>query len=113
MTRFGHSAQTDPLLYRRQYRGGPACDDIQSETRVKSIEKNSGVLEHTAVVLQRTMEVLFYATAAFVLVCVMALTAAGVYGIVHDGDDFGVDPGGGGGGGGDVIVPPHLLSAGL
>jgi hypothetical protein len=75
---------------------------------MNSIARISGALDHTAEVLKRTAEVLLYATAAFILVCVMALVAAGFYGVVHDGDDFGIDLGSGNGGGGDVIILPHL-----
>ena len=83
------------------------CEVVDDRRAMSDAARYAG-LDHAVEVVKRTAEVLLYVTAAFTLVCVIGLVAAGFYGIVHDGDDFGVDLGSGGRGGGDVIVLPHL-----
>jgi|UPI00048DD05A hypothetical protein len=55
--------------------------------------KVSDALVHTAAIFKSAAEILGYVTIAVILVTVMALFVSGFYGIVHDGDDFGVDLG--------------------
>jgi hypothetical protein len=61
---------------------------------MSNIARVTDALDHTATILKRGAEILAYVTVAVVLLCVMALFVSGFYGIVHDGDDFGVDLGG-------------------
>jgi hypothetical protein len=65
-------------------------------------------LDRTLSLLKRSAEALFYAVLIFSLVCVIVLVAAGTFGIIHEGNDFGGPPGGRGSPGGDVIVPSVL-----
>jgi len=72
-------------------------------------------LDLTVSFLRRGIEALCYAVVVVGLVCLIGLTIAGTFGILHNGDDFGFDlnssdPGGGAGGGGDAIVLPSVLS---
>jgi hypothetical protein len=51
----------------------------------------------------------FLATVVVILLFIIGLVAAGAYGIVHEGDDFGrFGNSDGGGSGGDVIVLPGI-----
>lgn len=62
-------------------------------------------LDRAVEVLKRSTEALFYCTLIFVLASLVFLVGAGVFGILHPGNDFGGSPGGSGG---DVIVPTVL-----
>ena len=64
-------------------------------------------LERVASMMGRAVEVAFLAVLLVAILCVIAIMAAGTYGVLHKGDDFGFDDGGGGGG--DVIMPHGAL----
>ena len=68
---------------------------------------DSDRLDRTLSVLKRSLEAMFYATVIIALAAFVVLVAAGVFGVLHDGDDF--DFGGpSNGAGGDIIVPGVL-----
>ncbi|GAB6984096.1 hypothetical protein [Nocardioides pyridinolyticus] len=72
---------------------------------MSGFEQASDRLDRTLSVLKRALEAVFYSVLIFVLACVILLVAAGVFGLLHQGNDFGGTPGGSGG---DVIVPSVL-----
>ena len=64
-------------------------------------------LDRTLSVLRRTLEAMFYATLIVALVGMIVLVGAGVFGVLHNGDDFDIG-GPANGSGGDIIVPGVL-----
>ena len=60
-------------------------------------------LERVVSVMGRAVEVAFLAVLLVAILCVIVIMAAGTYGLLHKGDDFGFNDGSGGGG--DVIMP--------
>lgn len=61
-------------------------------------------IEEFLTVLKRVTETVFQAALLVGCVCILGLIVAGTYGLLHQGDDFGVDLDGNGRGSGDVIV---------
>ena len=70
-------------------------------------EHVSDRLDRTVSVLKRAAEALFYSVLIFILACVVLLVGAGVFGILHEGNDFGGPPAVQNRGG-DVVVPSLL-----
>jgi hypothetical protein len=59
-------------------------------------------MAETGQLLERAVGVVFLAAAILVILCIAALVAAGTFGVLHNGNDFG----NGSGRGGDIIVLP-------
>ncbi len=77
---------------------------------MSSLTRINAGLEQVAIVLTRATEVLLQAALVVGLVCLIALIAAGTFGLLHPGDDFGGLGGSSGRGDADIIVVRGILS---